>query len=75
MTSILVEEDASGSCELKSDFSTLADGALPPELSRWVGGPELPFFPEERAPFSDVIFLVGNNKFFCHKVRRLFFLG
>uniref|UniRef100_A0A915JY43 BTB domain-containing protein n=1 Tax=Romanomermis culicivorax TaxID=13658 RepID=A0A915JY43_ROMCU len=53
--------------ELSSDFGILTEEALPLYMSNWIGPSELPFYPEERAPFADVIFCVDGHRFKCHK--------
>lgn len=63
----LVIEPTEKNAELLMDFGILAEDALPIEFQQWIGNSELPFFPQLRAPFADVIFDVNGHRFLCHK--------
>ncbi|WAR25630.1 ABTB1-like protein [Mya arenaria] len=69
VTSLLVETQ--DRWQLQLEFGSLADVALPQELCA-LGTGELPFEPEFAWMYSDIVFLVENHKFYCHKA---FFCG
>ncbi|KAH3893046.1 ankyrin repeat and BTB/POZ domain-containing protein 1-like isoform X3 [Dreissena polymorpha] len=64
VTSLVVEQ--TDKWQLQLDFGSLADAALPQELCSLSTG-ELPFEPEFAWMYSDIVFLVGPHKFYCHK--------
>uniref|UniRef100_A0A914WAR9 BTB domain-containing protein n=1 Tax=Plectus sambesii TaxID=2011161 RepID=A0A914WAR9_9BILA len=72
VTSVLVEAPQEGG-ELAADMALLAEEALPPAFALWVQDADLPsFFKLDRPPTADVIFLVDEHRFYCH---RAFFCG
>lgn len=53
--------------DLQQDLGVLALQALPNELREWNCGTELPCMPRVEQQFVDVVFQVGNYKFYAHK--------
>ena len=53
--------------QVQADLGVLATQALPPEFRPWEGGMELPGLPCVQQQFVDLVFTVGQYKFFCHR--------
>jgi len=53
--------------EVQADMGVLATQAIPLEFRPWEGGAELPGLPSVEQQFVDLVFSVGEYKFFCHR--------
>ena len=53
--------------EVQADMGVLATQAIPLEFRPWEGGAELPGLPSVEQQFVDLVFSVGEHKFFCHR--------
>ena len=53
--------------EVQADMGVLATQAIPLEFRPWEGGAELPGLPSVEQQFVDLVFSVGDYKFFCHR--------
>jgi len=53
--------------EVQADLGVLATQALPGEFRPWEGGMELPGLPAVEPMFVDLVFTIGEYKFFCHR--------
>ena len=67
VTQLVLESDEA-LAELALDLAVMAEQAVPPELSSWAVGTELPLMPKVPPRYADVVFLVEEHRFPAHKV-------
>jgi len=53
--------------EVQADLGVLATQAIPSKFRPWVGGMDLPGLPSVEQQFVDLVFCIGEFKFFCHR--------
>jgi len=65
--SVLHLDSALSQSEVQADLGVLATQALPGEFRPWECGVELPGLPAVQQQFVDLVFMVEQFKFFCHR--------